>query len=93
MKNSRSRLAGFRGVQRTLRTGNSSEIAPMRRYWSFTKSLNLLEAVYNSGRKKTRIFSSRSGAAKILTAGILSVFWGLKFEPDAEIGEKDDFHK
>jgi hypothetical protein len=31
------------------------------------------------------------GKAKIFTAGILVVFRGLKFEPDADIGEKDSF--
>jgi len=44
-----------------------------------------------SVRTKTRIFFSRSRAAKILTAGIPCVFWGLKFESEAEIGEKDVF--
>jgi hypothetical protein len=31
--------------------------------------------------------------AKILTAGIHRVFRGLKFEPDAEIGQKGGFFK
>jgi hypothetical protein len=36
-------------------------------------------------------FSSRK--AKILTTGIHPVFRGLKFEPDAEIGQKGVFFK
>ena len=31
------------------------------------------------------------GKTKILTTGILVVFRGLKFESDADIGEKDSF--
>jgi len=31
------------------------------------------------------------GKTKILTTGILIVFRGLKFESDADIGEKDSF--
>jgi hypothetical protein len=31
--------------------------------------------------------------AKILTTGILVVFRGLQFEPDAEIGQKGRFFK
>jgi hypothetical protein len=31
------------------------------------------------------------GKVKILTTGILVVFRGLKFESDADIGEKDGF--
>jgi hypothetical protein len=36
-------------------------------------------------------FSSSSRKAKILTTGILEVFRGLKFEPDAEIEQKVPF--
>jgi hypothetical protein len=36
-------------------------------------------------------FCPRSIKAKILTAGILGVFRGLKFEPEAEIGQKRMF--
>ena len=36
-------------------------------------------------------FVPRSRKAKILTAGILEVFRGLKFEPDAEIGQERTF--
>jgi hypothetical protein len=32
------------------------------------------------------------GKTKILTTGIRVVFRGLKFESDADIGEKDSFH-
>jgi hypothetical protein len=32
-------------------------------------------------------FSSKSRKAKILTTGIHAVFRGLKFEPDADIGQ------
>ena len=38
-------------------------------------------------------FCLRSRKAKILTAGILVVFRGLKFEHDAEIGQKGTFFK
>jgi hypothetical protein len=38
-------------------------------------------------------FCSSSRKAKILTAGIHRVFRGLKFEPDAEIGQKGAFCK
>jgi hypothetical protein len=38
-------------------------------------------------------FCSSSRKAKILTAGILSVFRGLQFEIDAEIGKKGAFCK
>jgi len=36
-------------------------------------------------------FWSSSRKAKILTGGILGVFRGLKFERDAEIGQKGTF--
>jgi hypothetical protein len=36
-------------------------------------------------------FCPRSRKAKILTTGIPGVFRGLKFEPDAEIGQKGAF--
>jgi hypothetical protein len=36
-------------------------------------------------------FCSRSRKAKILTAGIYGIFRGLKFELDAEIGQKGAF--
>jgi hypothetical protein len=36
-------------------------------------------------------FCPRSRMAKILTADIPGVFRGLKFEPDAEIGQKGAF--
>ena len=36
-------------------------------------------------------FCSRSRKAKILTTGIHGVFRGLKFEPDADIGQKGTF--
>jgi hypothetical protein len=42
---------------------------------------------------KNAQFRSRSRKARILTTGILSVFRGLKFEPDAEIGRKGAFFK
>jgi hypothetical protein len=35
---------------------------------------------------------ARPRQAKFLTAGIHRVFRGLKFEPDADMGEKDSFH-
>ena len=38
-------------------------------------------------------FCSRSRKAKIFTTGIHSVFRGLEFEPDAEIGQKRAFYK
>jgi len=36
-------------------------------------------------------FCSKSRKAKILTTGIHVVFRGLKFEPDADIGQKGTF--
>ena len=36
-------------------------------------------------------FCSRSRKAKILTGGIHEVLRGLKFEPDADIGQKGRF--
>ncbi len=36
-------------------------------------------------------FCSRSRKAKILTTGIHGVFRGLKYEPDADIGQKGTF--
>ncbi len=38
-------------------------------------------------------FCSRSRKAKILTTGIYGIFRGLKFESDAEIGQKGMFFK
>ena len=38
-------------------------------------------------------FCSISRKAKILTGGIHGVFRGVRFEPDAEIGEKRRFFK
>ena len=38
-------------------------------------------------------FCPSSRKAKILTAGIYGIFRGLKFEPDAEIGQKGTFFK
>jgi len=38
-------------------------------------------------------FYSRSRKTKILTTGIQLVFRGLKFESDAEIGQKEAFFK
>jgi hypothetical protein len=38
-------------------------------------------------------FCSSSRKAKILTGGIYLIFRGLKFEPDAEIGQKGAFCK
>jgi len=38
-------------------------------------------------------FCSSSRKGKILTTGIHSVFRGLKFEPDVEIGQKGVFCK
>jgi hypothetical protein len=38
-------------------------------------------------------FCSRPKKAKILTTGIHGVFRGLKFEPDAGIGQKGAFRK
>ena len=38
-------------------------------------------------------FCSRSRKTKILTRGIHLVFWGLKFESDADIGQKGVFCK
>ena len=38
-------------------------------------------------------FCSSSRKARILTTGIHWVFWGLKFEPDTEIGQKGAFCK
>ena len=42
---------------------------------------------------KNANFCSSSRKAKILTTGIHGVFRGLKFEPDAEIGQKGVFFK
>jgi len=42
---------------------------------------------------KNADFYSSSRKANILTTGIHRVFRGLKFEPDAEIGEKKGFCK
>ena len=42
---------------------------------------------------KNAQFCSSSRKAKILTGGIHWVFWGLKFEPDAEVGQKRAFCK
>jgi hypothetical protein len=38
-------------------------------------------------------FGSRSRKARILTTGIPLVFRGLKFEPDADTGQKRAFFK
>ncbi len=48
-----------------------------------------------SGRRplKNGRFCPRSRRAKILTAGIHRVFRGLRFEPNAEIGQKRRFFK
>jgi len=40
---------------------------------------------------KSRIPDFERGKAKILTTGIHGVFRGLKFEPDADIGQKGTF--
>jgi len=40
---------------------------------------------------KSALICSRSRKAKILTTGIHVVFRGLKFEPDADIGQKGTF--
>jgi len=40
---------------------------------------------------KSKIPDYERGKIKILTAGIHSVFRGLKFLSDADIGEKDSF--
>jgi hypothetical protein len=42
---------------------------------------------------KNAHFCSSPRKAKILTAGIHTVFRGLKFEPDVEIGQKGAFFK
>ena len=42
---------------------------------------------------KNAQFCSRSRKAKILTTGIYLIFRGLKFESDAEIGQKGAFCK
>ncbi len=42
---------------------------------------------------KNAQFCSSSRRAMILTTGIHWVFWGLKFEPNAEIGQKGAFCK
>ncbi len=49
---------------------------------------NLLqEAVSKCSISKSALICSRSRKAKILTTGIHRVFRGLKFEPDADIGQ------
>ena len=45
--------------------------------------------LFNSLRSLQNVqFCSSSRKAKILTTGIYCIFRGLKFEPDAEIGQK-----
>jgi hypothetical protein len=45
----------------------------------------------NFVRDKSKIPCCERGKAKILTTGIYLIFRGLKFEPDAEIGQKGAF--
>jgi len=45
------------------------------------------EAVSKGSISKSALICSRSRKAKILTTGIHVVFRGLKFEPDADIGQ------
>ena len=49
------------------------------------------EPVSKCSISKSPLICSRSRKAKILTTGIHVVFRGLKFEPDADIGQKGTF--
>ena len=49
------------------------------------------EPVSKCSISKSPLICSRSRKAKILTTGIHVVFRGLKFEPDANIGQKGTF--
>jgi len=51
--------------------------------------------IYENAQRplKNAYFCSSSRKAKILTTGIHRVFRGLKFELDAEIGQKEAFFK
>jgi len=52
------------------------------------------EAVSKCSISKSSLICSRSRKAKILTIGIHVVFRGLKFEPDADIGQiSTDFER
>jgi len=57
----------------------------------FEKKKYSLEAVSKCSISKSVLICSRSRKAKILTTGIHRVFRGLKFEPDADIGQKGTF--
>jgi hypothetical protein len=50
-----------------------------------------IEPVSKCSISKPALICSRSRKAKIITGGIHKVFLGLKFEPDAEIGQKGAF--
>ena len=47
----------------------------------------------NFGQDKSKIPCVERGKARISAAGIYKIFRGLKFEPDAEIGQKGAFCK
>ena len=49
--------------------------------------------ILNFVRDKSKIPCFERGKAKILTTGIYLIFRGLKFEPDAETGQKGAFLK
>jgi len=51
-----------------------------------------MEEYYTRALKNVQ-FCSRARKAKILTTGIYGIFRGLKFESDAEIGQKGMFFK
>jgi len=52
------------------------------------------EAIPKCSISKSPLICSRSRKAKILTTGIHVVFRGLKFEPDADIGQiSGDFER
>ena len=57
------------------------------RFLSKRASFKMLNFV----RDKSKIPCFKRGKAKILTTGIYVIFRGLKFESDAEIGQKGAF--
>ena len=63
--------------------------------FSIKKAMRMLNSESVLGYRERQFqnvqFCSRSRKAKILTTGIPGVFRGLKFEPDAEIGQNGTF--
>jgi len=53
----------------------------------------IIQSIDRTRPLKNGNFCSSSRKAKISTTGIYRIFRGLKFEPDAEIGEKVPFCK